>query len=73
MAMHVVIYSCTYRMTHTREGKAMHAETDQATYWQTMARLTGHTVRYLKVRAWVRATVATCAVVIPFTALLPIK
>lgn len=42
----------------------MHTEQDKATYWQTMARLTGHTVRYLKVRAWVRAMVA----VVPITA-----
>lgn len=32
----------------------MHTETDRATYWHTMARLTGHSVRYLKVRAVVR-------------------
>lgn len=33
----------------------MHTDADTATYWQTMARLTGHSVRYLKVRAVVRA------------------
>lgn len=33
----------------------MHAESDRSLYWQTMARLTGHSVRYLKVRAVVRA------------------
>lgn len=32
----------------------MHAETDTAMYWQTMARLTGHSVRYLRVRTLVR-------------------
>lgn len=37
----------------------MHADTDTATYYATMARLTGHTRRYLAVRAWVRTTVAT--------------
>lgn len=35
----------------------MHAETDTATYWQTMARLTGHSVRYLRIRSCVRAAV----------------
>lgn len=44
----------------------MHTDTDQATYWQTMARLTGHSVRYLKVRAWVRAGVATVPIVSAF-------
>lgn len=33
----------------------MHADTDRALYWQTMARLTGHSVRYLRTRAVVRA------------------
>lgn len=42
----------------------MHTETDHATYWQTMARLTGHSTRYLKVRAWVRALLCT----VPITA-----
>lgn len=36
----------------------MNAETDRATYWQAMARYTGRSVRYLKVRALVRAAVA---------------
>lgn len=48
----------------------MHADTDMATYWQTMARLTGHTPRYLKVRAWVRATVATVPLLSAFVAYL---
>ena len=51
----------------------MHADTDTATYWQTMARLTGHSVRYLKVRAWVRAALCVCVVVVPFASALPIK
>lgn len=41
---------------NTRESEFdMHAETDRATYWQTVSRLTGHSVRYLRVRATVRA------------------
>lgn len=36
----------------------MHAETDRATYYQTMRLYTGHSRRYLIVRAWVRAIVA---------------
>lgn len=51
----------------------MHADTDTATYWQTMSRMTGHSVRYLKVRALVRATLCTLAVVIPFASTLPLK
>lgn len=39
--------------THTK-GKDMHTSEDTATYWQTMARLTGHSVRYLRVRALLR-------------------
>lgn len=58
-SIHVVIYPCTNRMTHIGKGKAMHAETDQATYYVTMARITGHSRRYLVVRTWVRAAVAT--------------
>ena len=55
------------------KGKMMHAETDTATYWQTMARLTGHSVRYLKVRAWVRAMVCVLPLAIPFASLLHTK
>lgn len=36
----------------------MHTDTDQATYYATMTRLTGHSRRYLVARAWVRAAVA---------------
>ena len=51
----------------------MHSETDTATYWQTMSRMTGHTVRYLKVRALVRGALVACALVIPFASVLPLK
>lgn len=51
----------------------MHADTDMATYWQTMSRMTGHTVRYLKLRALVRGALVVCALVIPFTSVLPLK
>jgi len=51
----------------------MHADTDTATYYATMTRLTGHSRRYLVVRAWVRAALCTCAVVVPFASALPIK
>ena len=43
----------------------MHADTDRATYYGTMSRLTGHSVRYLKVRTAVRV----CVALIPFSAL----
>ena len=36
----------------------MHTDTDKATYYGTMSRLTGHSVRYLKVRTAVRLCVA---------------
>lgn len=36
----------------------MHTDTDKATYYATMSRLTGHSVRYLKVRTAVRLCVA---------------
>lgn len=32
----------------------MHTETDQRLKWETLSRLTGHSVRYLIIRAWVR-------------------
>ena len=51
----------------------MHAETDRATYWQTVSRLTGHSVRYLKVRACVRAMVCALPIAIPFASLLHTK
>lgn len=51
----------------------MHTDTDQATYWQTMSRITGHTVRYLKVRAWVRALVAVVPITAAFLSALPVK
>ncbi|QDH48015.1 hypothetical protein SEA_HUBBS_121 [Microbacterium phage Hubbs] len=51
----------------------MHADTDQATYYATMARLTGHSRRYLVVRAWVRAAVATVPLVSTFAAYLLTK
>lgn len=43
----------------------MHTHNDKATYYSTMSRLTGHSTRYLIVRAWVRAAVA----VVPLSAL----
>lgn len=36
----------------------MHTETDKATYYSTMSRMTGHSVRYLKARTAVRVCVA---------------
>ena len=36
----------------------MHTDTDKATYYGTMSRLTGHSVRYLRVRTAVRLCVA---------------
>lgn len=36
----------------------MHTETDTRTKWDTMARYTGHSVRYLRLRAAVRVCVA---------------
>lgn len=51
----------------------MNAEGDKATYWQTMARYTGRSVRYLQIRAAVRATLVTVAVVLPFSLALPLK
>lgn len=51
----------------------MHADTDQATYWKTMARLTGHSTRYLKVRACVRAMVCLIPVAVPFASILTSK
>lgn len=59
--------------THTKWNENMHADTDMATYWQTMARMTGHSVRYLKVRALVRATLCTLALVVPFASAIPLK
>lgn len=44
----------------------MHAETDRATYYATMTRLTGRSRRYLIVRSWVRAAFVTGALLIPF-------
>lgn len=51
----------------------MHAESDQATYYETMSKYTGHSRRYLVVRAWVRAALVTLALVVPFASNLPIK
>lgn len=36
----------------------MHTDTDKATYYSTMSRMTGHSVRYLRVRTAVRVCVA---------------
>lgn len=64
-------YSCTHPMTHIQNGNGiMHTDTDKATYYNTMSRLTGHSVRYLKVRTCVRLAVATMAVCIPFASIL---
>lgn len=41
----------------------MHTDTDKGTYYATMARLTGHSRRYLVVRAWVRAMVVALPLV----------
>lgn len=43
----------------------MHTDTDKATYYSTMSRLTGHGVRYLKARTAVRV----CVALIPLSAL----
>lgn len=51
----------------------MHAETDKATYYATMQKYTGHSVRYLRVRAWVRAAVVAVPLLAPFTAYLLTK
>lgn len=39
----------------------MHIESDRALYWQTMSNLTGHTVRYLRIRSAVRRALAVLA------------
>lgn len=36
----------------------MHTEIDQLTKWQTLSKITGHSVRYLRIRAAVRVTLA---------------
>lgn len=43
----------------------MHTDTDRATYYGTMSRLTGHSVRYLKVRTAARL----CVTLAPLSAL----
>lgn len=43
------------------KGKAMHIESDRALYWQTMSNLTGHSVRYLRIRSAVRRALAVLA------------
>jgi len=48
----------------------MHTDTDRATYYGTMSRITGHSVRYLKVRTAVRVTLSAMAVCIPFASIL---
>ncbi|QCS26949.1 hypothetical protein SEA_HORTUS1_7 [Microbacterium phage Hortus1] len=49
-----------------RERETMHTENDRATYYATMRKYTGHSRRYLVVRAWVRAAVATLPIAVPF-------
>ena len=58
-------WPCTLEAIHiqTRTGTKerviqVHTDTDKATYYGTMSRLTGHSVRYLKVRTAVRLCVA---------------
>lgn len=52
----------------------MHAETDQAGYYATLSKLTGHSVRYLRVRACVRAALVVACTVLPFAhALAPTR
>lgn len=41
----------------------MNAETDPRTKWATLSRYTGHSVRYLRIRAAVRAAVVTVPLV----------
>lgn len=43
----------------------MHTDTDKATYYGTMSRLTGHSMRYLRVRTAVRL----CVALVPLSAL----
>lgn len=50
------------------KGKAMHIESDRALYWQTMSNLTGHSVRYLRIRSAVRRALVWC----PVLALIPL-
>lgn len=45
----------------------MHIEADRATYYATMTRLTGHSRRYLVVRAWVRALLPLSVLVSAFS------
>lgn len=51
----------------------MHTDTDQATYYATMRKYTGHSRRYLMVRAWVRTVVAVVPVTLAFVSALIVK
>lgn len=51
----------------------MHTDADKATYYGTMSRLTGHSVRYLKVRTAVRVGLSALALILPFASNLPVK
>jgi len=48
----------------------MHTEQDRATYYATMSKYTGHSARYLRVRAWVRGLVVGTPLVVPFVSIL---
>lgn len=49
--------------TQTKGNADMNAETDRAGYYATLSKLTGHSVRYLRVRTAVRLAVA----LVPFS------
>ncbi|AXH50170.1 hypothetical protein SEA_MUSETTA_10 [Microbacterium phage Musetta] len=51
----------------------MNAESDRTGYYATLSKLTGHSVRYLRVRTAVRLALATLAMVLPLSHALPIK
>lgn len=66
-------YCRYYQMERRTKGREMHAETDKATYYSTMSRMTGHSVRHLRVRTGVRVALAALALVVPFASALPVK
>ena len=65
-------WPCTREAIHTPTHTGtkerviqMHTDTDKATYYGTMSRLTGHGVRYLKVRT----AVLLCVALLPMSTL----
>lgn len=57
LRMHEAIHAPIHAGTKERVIQ-MHTDADKDTYYGTMSRLTGHSVRYLKVRTAVRLCVA---------------